>query len=159
MSAPLVPSPLDYIGRRRFAFHPPIKNVQPNEWVLGLGSWSEVQIVNSQTGAEIWIPRQYIGAVSETYDPVLVVGLVKELQYRAGALEPRVKRVIPMPQNVEKRPRLGGDDPSRPPGPADVIGIRVEDREDSPMNKALIALGVGAIVVSLLGAFLSVFAR
>ncbi len=159
MSAPLVPSPLDYIGFRRFAFYPPIKNVQPNEWVLGAGSWSEVQIVNSQTGAGIWIPRQYIGAVSETYDPVLIVGLVKELEYRAGALEPRVKRVIQMPQNVEKRPRLTEDPSSRPSGPAPVIGIRIENREDSPMNKALVTLGIGAIVVSLLGAFLSVLAR
>jgi hypothetical protein len=160
MSAPLVPSPLDYIGRRRFAFYPAIRNIQPNEWVLGTGSWSEVQVVNSQTGAEIWIPRQYIGAVSETHDPVLVVGLIKELEYRAGALEPRVKRVIEMPQVGEKRPVL--TDPSdslRPSGPAPVIGIRVENRDDSPMNRALILLGVGAIVVSLLAALLSVLAR
>jgi hypothetical protein len=159
VSAPLVPSPLDYIGLRRFAFYPPIKNVQPNEWVLGAGSWSEVQIVNSQTGAEIWIPRQYIGAVSETHDPVLIVGLVKELEYRAGTLEPRVKRIIEMPQAVEKGPTVSKDSPPRPSGPAPVIGIRVENREDSPMNKALVTLGIGAIVVSLLGALLSVFAR
>ena len=80
MSAPLVPSPLDYIGRRRFAFYPPIKNFEPNEWMLGTGSWTEVQIVNSRTGIEIWIPRQYIGAVSESSGVLLIVGLRKELE-------------------------------------------------------------------------------
>jgi uncharacterized protein (DUF433 family) len=28
MPAPLVPSPLDYVGRRRFAFYPPVKNAE-----------------------------------------------------------------------------------------------------------------------------------
>ncbi len=160
MSAPLVPSPLDYIGLRRFAFYPPIKNAPPNEWVLGTGSRAEVQVVNSHTGAEIWIPRQYIGAVSETHDLLLLVGLIKELEYRAGALEPRVKRVIEMPQTVRKRNIFAaGEDGDRPAGPAPVIGIRVENREDSPMNRALISFGIGALAVALLAVLLSALAR
>ena len=57
-----MPSPLDYIGPRRFAFYPAIRNADPNEWILGTGSRSEVQVINAQTGREIWVPRQHIGA-------------------------------------------------------------------------------------------------
>lgn len=159
MSAPLVPSPLDYIGPRRFAFYPPIRNAEPNEWLLAKGSWTDVQVVNAQTGAKIWIPRQTIGAVSDSHDGILVVGLTKELEYRAGALGPRFKHVIEMPRDLQlpQRPRIQVD--VRPPGPAPVIGIRVEDREDSPMSRAIVALAIAAIIVALVAAVLAVFRR
>jgi len=99
MAAPFMPSPLDCIGRQRFGFYPPIENAGPNEWLLGAGSRSEVQVVNTQTGVEIWIARQYIGAVSD-HTNVLTVGLRKALEWRAGELQPRVKRVIEMPQST-----------------------------------------------------------
>ena len=155
MSAPLVPSPLDYVGRRRFAFYPPIKNIQPNDWVLGAGSWSEVQVVNSRTGCEVWIPRPYIGAVSETHDSVLIVGLTKDLEYRAGTLGPRIKRVIEMPRVLQETPEVSG----RQPGPAPVIGIRLEHRDDSRVSKAVATLGIGVLVISLLSALISAMAR
>jgi hypothetical protein len=158
MSAPLVPSPLDYIGPRRFAFYPPIKNAEPNEWLLGSGSWTEVQIVNARNGGKIWIPRQFIGGVSDSHDGLLIVGLTKELEYRSGALGPRFKRVIEMPQHVETKPRLVEPEP-RPPGPAPVIGIRVENREDSQMSRAIVTLGVAAMIVALIAAVLAVFDR
>jgi len=158
MSAPLVPSPLDYIGRRGFSFYPPIKNVGPNEWVLGASSWSEVQAVNLCSGRELWIARQYVGAVSETNE-ALVVGLTKELEYRAGALGPRVKRVIEMPHQETEGADLPADEPRRPSGPAPVVGIRIEDRADSSMNRALATLGIGALVISVLAALLSGLTR
>ncbi len=156
MSA-LVPSPLDCIGPRRFAFYPPIKNIETNEWILGVGSWTEVRVVNAKTGGEIWVPRQYIGAVADPNGSVPIVGLTKELAYRAGSLEPRVKRVIEMPQKTEEPLKIGGGEQRRPPGPAPVIGIRIEDRQDSPMNRALITFGVGALIVSLIAAVLALF--
>jgi hypothetical protein len=159
MSAPLVPSPLDYIGPRRFAFYPAIKNAEPNEWLLGTGSWTEVQIINAHTGGKIWIPRQFIGAVSDSHDGLLVVGLTKELEYRSGALGPRFKHVIEMPQHVEAKPRFCLQPDARPPGPAPVIGIRVENREDSPMSRALVTLAVAAVIVALIAAVLAVFRR
>lgn len=154
----LGPSPLDYIGLRRFAFYPSIRNFEPNEWTLGTGSRTEVQVVNSSTGAEIWVPRQYIGAVCEASGPVLIVGLRKELEYRAGTVEPRVKRVIEMPHKSEEPFELCENSERRPAGPAPVIGIRVENRENSPMNNALVALGI-AFIVSLLALAISVLAR
>jgi hypothetical protein len=159
MSAPLVPSPLDYIGPRRFALYPAIKNVEPNEWLLGKGSWTEVQVVNARTGSKMWIPRQCIGAVSDAHDGILIVGLTKELEYRAGALGPRFKRVIEMPRESkpQQRPRI--EPHPRPPGPAPVIGIRVEDREDSSMSRAVVTLAVAAVIVALIAAVLAVFRK
>lgn len=160
MSAPLVPSPLDYIGPRRFAFYPAIKNAGPNEWLLGKSSWAEVQVVNGHTGAKIWIPRQCIGAVSDSHDGLLIVGLTKELEYRAGALGPRFKHVIEMPAHIEPPPRFRvQQSDARPPGPAPVVGIRVEDRDDSPMSRAIVTLGVAALIVALIAAVLAVFRR
>ncbi len=158
MGAPLMPSPLDYVGRRRFAFYPPIKNAEPNEWILGASAWSEVQVVNSCTGREIWIPRQYIGAVSDAHGSVLIVGLTKELEHRAGALGPRIKRVIEMPHADEDSEKPFLDTSRRRPGPAPIIGIRLEPREDSSMNKALATLGIGALM-SLLAALITALSR
>ena|SRR6185312_1666135 len=161
MSAPLVPSPLDYVGRRPFAFYPAIKNTEPNEWLLGTGSWSEVQVVNARTGSELWVPRQYIGAVSETDGPLLIVGVTKDLEFHEGTVEPCVKRVIEMP-HVEAAE--GGTD-SRPEhtrrndGPAPVVGIRLAERGDSSMNKAFATLAIGALVVCLLAALVAAAAR
>jgi len=159
MSAPLVPSPLDYIGPRRFAFYPPIRNAEPNEWLLGKGSWTDVQVVNAQTGGKIWIPRQCIGAVSDSHEGILVVGLTKELEYRAGSLGPRVRRVIEMPRQVETQQRPRIEPAPRPPGPAPVIGIRVENRENSPMSRAIVILAMAAVIVALIAAVLAVFRR
>ncbi len=158
MSAPLVPSPLDYVGRRPFAFYPAIKNAQPNEWLLGTGSWSEVQVVNKQTGSELWVPRQYIGAVSETEGPLLIVGLTKDLEFHEGAIEPCVKRVIEMPHAEESVPE-GEEHSRRNDGPAPVVGIRLAARSDSSMNKAFATLAIGALVVCLLAALVAAASR
>ncbi len=158
MSAPLVPSPLDYVGRRRFAFYPPVRNADPNEWLLGTGSWSEVQVVNARTGCEVWIPRQYVGGVSGGGAGLPIVELKKELEFRCGALEARVKRVIEMPHG-SKKAETAAQEAARAAGPAPVVGIRLEDRAESTMSKAVVTLGVGALGVWLLAVLLSALAR
>jgi hypothetical protein len=152
VSAPFLPSPLDYVGRRRFAFYPPIAHPDPNEWLLGQGGRSEVQVVNARTGREIWVSRQYIGAVSETSSPLLVVGLTKALQISAGNVEPKVKRVIEMPARREaSKLRAFAANAS----PAPVVEISLEPRARSAMNKALLTACTAAIVLALLAALVT----
>jgi hypothetical protein len=151
MSAPLIPSPLDYIGPRRFAFYPPIKNADPNEWRLGAGARSEIQAVNVKTGRELWIPRQHIGAVSDTGDSLLIVGLRKELNFREGEVEPRIKRVIEMPRVSEPDTRTLLSDYS--PRPARVVAIRLDDRKKFPAAKAVVGLTISALLAWLLLSF------
>jgi hypothetical protein len=147
MSAPLVPSPLDYIGRQPFAFYPAIENAGPNEWRLGARSWTEVQAINAQTGFEIWIPRQYIGAVGD--NAVLTVGLRKALEFHGGLLTPRIKRVIEMPQAANNFPPE-----RRKSGPAAVVAIRLNDGRKSRVNKAIAGIALGGLLLALLAAWL-----
>ena len=156
MSAPLVPSPLDYVGRRRFSFYPPIRNAEPNEWLLGTGSWAEVQVVNAQTGLQLWVPRQYVGGVSDQIDLHLVVELTKELDYGKNGVSPRVKRVIEMPVVGNVAGRFLNR--RRSDGPAPVVAIRLqadEPAKDRFFSKVVLA----AVVVSVLAALLATIAR
>ncbi len=154
-----MPSPLDYVGRRRFAFYPPIAHADPNEWLLGVGGRSEVQVVNAQTGREIWVSRQYIGAVSETSGAVLIVGLTKALEFRAGAVEPRIKQIIEMPPAAGVEEDASARLSQRRSTPAPVIEIRLESRADSALNKAMLATCICAIVLALLAALVTAAIR
>ena len=157
MSAPLVPSPLDFVGRRRFSFYPPIRNADPNDWLLGTGSWTEVQVINAHTGLELWIPRQYVGGVSDGAGFRLVVELTKELDYGRRGVSPRVKRVIQMPEasgfgDTDWRHRQRG------PGRAPVVAIKLEPEpsgKDSLVAKVLLV----AVILSVLAALLATIAR
>jgi hypothetical protein len=133
MSLPPI-SPLEHLGNRRFSFYPPILNIEHNEWFFRRGTWSEILVVNSRSAAEIWIPRRFLGEVSQIEDPVVIVGLVKELEYKAGAVWPHQRRVIEMPVAVGEtaRPLQHSGDSA---APAAVIGIRTESATDSRMGK------------------------
>lgn len=154
-----MPSPLDHIGRQHFSFRPAIKNADPNEWMLAAASWSEIKVVNPWTGREIWIARQYLDTVSYASGPMLFVRLTKELELTAGAVHPRVKGVIEMPVIGDNGAMVDIAAKTRSPGPAPVVGIRVEDCQDSPTNRALTYAGTGAILVSILAALFSALAR
>jgi len=156
MSAPLVPSPLDYVGRRRFSFYPPIANVVPNEWLLGTGSWSEVQVVNAQTGLEIWVPRQYIGGVSDGPEVRLIVELTKELDYADSGVSPRVKRVIEIP-HTPSGPEKPSKGQRRRCGSAAVVGIRIENDSESGLRFGKLALA--AVAAFLLASLVMAIAR
>ena len=154
VAAPFMPSPLDYIGRRRFCFYPAIALADPNEWLLGIRGRSEVQAVNAHTGREIWISRQFIGAVSETSNSLLVVGLTQALQFREGALQPRVKQVIEMPADAwAAKPRIR--ECPHPKGLAPVVAIRLASGGKSPAGRALRSACTGAIVIALLAALVA----
>jgi hypothetical protein len=142
MSAPLVPSPLDYIGRKQFAFYPPIRHATPNSWVLGSSSWSEVQVINAQTGRELWIPRRYVGAVSDSSDN-LVVGVTQQLDLRDGEVVlGGNRRVIEMPFPKDAGASLKGH------GPALVIGIRLEKETPTTFQKAPFRVGIALLFVA-----------
>lgn len=152
MTASWLPPLLEEIGRRRFAFHPPVANVGPNDWKLGGVSPTSVRVVNSITGLEVVVPRQLVGAVTEDDGPLLVVGLAKELEFRAGAAWPRERRVIEMPRFVESVPASEDGFASRRSagGPAPVVGIRLERSWDTTVGRFLLISGVGVALVSIL---------
>lgn len=129
MSIPPIPPPLEHLGNRKFSFYPPILNIERNEWTYHQATWSEILVTNVHSGQEVWVPRRFLGEVSRVDDPVLIVGLNKELEYSAGAVWPHRRRVIEMPIAVNDRtaPIVAASDEAR--GPAPVIGIKLESTE------------------------------
>ncbi len=95
MPEPIVES-LEDLGERPFAFYPAILNTEHNEWVLRQVNWSEIHVVNPKTGMELWVPRRYVGEFSSVDDPIIILGLRKELEYKAGTVWPRERQLFSM---------------------------------------------------------------
>ena len=150
MSVPPVPPPLQQLGHRPFSFYPAILNIEHNEWLYRRATWSEVLVQNTKTHEELWLPRAYFGEISLVDEPVMIVGLVKELEYKAGAVWPAKRHVIEMPLAVnETRPRII---PHAPSGPAPVVGIRIESADASKISRVLIAgvaVGIACCVLAV----------
>jgi hypothetical protein len=145
MSIPPIPPPLDHLGARPFSFYPAILNIEHNEWIFRKATWSEILVYNVKSKEEIWIPRRFIGELSRIEDPVVIVGLTKELEFRNGAVLPYQRRVIEMPIAVNDRPVTPA--PPRPPAPAPVVGIRLEAGPEARIGKLILgALFVGVMV-------------
>jgi hypothetical protein len=161
VAAPLIPTPLDQIGRRPFLFYPAIVGIEHNEWMLLRVSNAEVQVVNTKTSEELWIPRRFLGEVSAIEDPFIIAGLVKELEYKGGAVLPHRRRVIEMPRAVngsavtslhDTMPRfLDGGSPA-PAKLAPVIGIRVESGPSSRTGRRLLTWIVASILACVIAA-------
>src|SRR5512141_2863581 len=100
MSGPPIPPLHEPLVHRPFSFYPPILNIAHNEWRLRRSTWSELLVVNAKTGAEVWIPRRFLGEISRVDEPVMIVGLLKELEYKGGSVWPHERRVIEMPRAV-----------------------------------------------------------
>ncbi len=152
MASPPIPPPFDDLANRPFSFYPPILNVEHNEWLYRKATWPEILVVNRKTGVEVWIPRRFLGEVSSIDHPVLIVGLIRELEYRGGSVWPYKRRVVEMPLAVGG-PAAGG--PMAAPerrGPAPVVGIRLESHADRRAFKLIggaVALSVMVYVAAL----------
>ncbi|MEX2260802.1 MAG: hypothetical protein WD696_02565 [Bryobacteraceae bacterium] len=147
MPVPPLPPALDTLGPRPFSFYPPILNIEHNEWRYGRATWSEVLVVNSHSGLEVWIPRRFMGEISSVDEPVVIVGLRKELEYQGGAVWPHERRLIEMPLAVNDRPHVGAAPPESAPRPARVVGIRLESRNESRVGRLVGSVLVIGVVV------------
>ena len=129
---------LDELAGRRFSFYPTILNIEHNEWSLTKETWSEVLVANTASGQEIWIPRTYLGSISNTDSPVLIVGLTCELEWKAGKIWPHQRRLIEMPARkaAPKAAALAAG-----PAPAN----RASVAESSIGRFLMAALGVGLL--------------
>jgi hypothetical protein len=150
MAVPPIPPPLAQVGGRPFSFYPAILNAGHNEWIYRSATWSDVLVRNTKTNEEVSVPRRYLGEISRVDAPVMIVGLLAELEFRSGAVWPAERRVIEMPRAVNDapRPRL-----ARPPADgAVVVGIRLENDSNSRVGKLVlggVALGVAGCVLAI----------
>src|SRR5690349_16000554 len=152
MASPPIPPQLDHLVTRPFSFYPAIIGIEHNEWLYRKANWSEIQVVNCKSGAEIWISRRFIGEVSRVDDPVLIVGLTRELEYKGGMIVPYQRRVIEMPLAVGGSPAAP---PADRPEPAPIVGIRLASATDRRAVHLIGTAVVLAIIVCILAISLS----
>lgn len=137
------------LGGRSFAFYPPIRNVEYNEWRFLQATWSEILVANAKAGIEVWIPRRHFGAISSVDEPMPIVGLTKELEYRTGSVFPFRVKVLEMPSEVPGRP---DGEPAKSAGAAPVVRMG-----KSPQNEGSVVKLIGVmLVVALLAVFSTV---
>ncbi len=140
MASPPIPPLLEHLAARPFSFYPPILNIEHNEWRYRKETWAEILVVNWKTGEEIWIPRRFIGEVSRINDPVQIVGLTRELEYKAGTVWPYQRRILQMPVAAGVRPPdTAAAEPVRAT-PAPVVGIRLEPSDRRMFKLVAVAL-------------------
>src|SRR5271157_3573248 len=143
MASPPIPPSLEHLSTRPFSFYPPILNIEHNEWLFRKATWSEILVVNCKSGAEIWISRRFVGEISRIDDPVVIVGLNRELEYKGGAVWPYQRRVIEMPLAVGGT-STGVPAPQERGAPAPIVGIRLESND-----KRIVRLIGGALAVGI----------
>lgn len=90
------------LSGRSFAFFPPVRHVQHNEWRFVKETWAEMLVENPETGVELWIPRRLLGAISSVDQPFPIVGLQQELEFRAGTVWPYRPKLLEMPRGERK---------------------------------------------------------
>jgi len=139
--------PIPPLPGHPFSFYPAIRHIEHNEWQFRKATWSELIVVNRKSGLEVSIPRRFVGEVSSIDHPVVIVGLLRELEYKDGAVWPYQRRVIEMPVAVGES--MGRSTAPRRDSPAPVVGIRLESRRD---KRPLRWLGGGLAVAILLHA-------
>ena len=141
---------LEALQGRRFSFYPAIRGIEHNEWTMHDSTWSEVQVRNGMTGQEFWIPKRHLGGVSSSDSPVLILGLQRELEFKAGGVYPYRRTVTEMPSTP------AGRVPPAPPVPEPKQ--RLLSGSDARLMRLLaIAIGVG-LLVSVIG-FLGLVGR
>lgn len=146
MSAHPIPE-LEGVSGRAFSFYPPILNIEHNEWKLMEATWSEILVHNTKDDKEIWVPRRFLGAISRVDEPVMIVGLARELEFTAGILRPHERRVISMPKGPPAPPPM---EDSAIPTPAMVSGVRLGDAGESRMGIYILG-GILAVLFVVYG--------
>lgn len=145
MAPELQQLPLEALQGRRFSFYPAIRGIEHNEWSLEDSTWSEVQVRNCQSGQEFWVSKSHLGNVSSSDSPVLILGLHRELEAKAGGVYPYRKVVTEMPSTAASRTR------ATPAGVAPPPKAHAHRRSDARMLR-LLGLAVGAaLIVGVLG--------
>ncbi len=136
---------LDSLRDRRFSFYPAIHGVDHNEWTLTESTWAEIQVRNSGSGQEFWIPKNHLGTVSSTDSPVLILGLERELEAKAGGVFPRRVVVTEIPTTAAGRSSQRSSDAATPPTPSRI------SRSDATMLRLLVVAISVALMAGLVG--------
>ena len=130
---------------RRFSFYPAIRGIKHNEWTVGEATWAEVQVCNCASDQELWIPKRHLGSVSSSDSPVLIQGLRRELEFKAGGVFPYHRVITEIPSTRAGRERRASASGAPPPRE------KLFSRADARMLR-LLAITVGSgLLLALVG--------
>ena len=142
------PPPLDQLAEREFSFYPSIGNLETNLWQILEANWSEFLVKNVGDQTQVWVPRRYLGDVSASDRPVMIVGLNRQLEYKAGQVWPVQKRVLAMPRVPSG---TNAEVPSADSGPATTVrnpALQLDDSEKKVGKLILVALGGSILLIA-----------
>lgn len=142
----------DQLTGRPFSFYPAILNVEHNEWTLLEATWSEILVHNTKSSQEIWVPRRYIGQLSRVDEPVIIVGLNKELEFTAGMIRPHERRVLSLPKNPTGPPPA---DAASIPTPSMIGGVRLGGAGESKIGLLIGGVLIAGVIAAFVGVRLS----
>ncbi|MFN9433111.1 MAG: hypothetical protein ACK6DX_23545 [Acidobacteriota bacterium] len=150
MENPSFPPPLDSLRGREFSFLPSIANIPTNLWRLKDANWSEFLVENEDEPVQVWVPRRYLGELSASDRPVMIVGLNRSLEYKAGQVWPLQKRILEMP-----RPPAGEPAPQATSSPSALdpsLGhqLRLDAAEKKLGRFIFLALGASVLLVAFI---------
>jgi hypothetical protein len=151
MSEPKMP-PAEELKGRAFSFYPPILNVEHNEWMLREATWSEMVVANTKANVVVAVPRRYFGEISQIEEPVMIVGLSRELEYKTGSVWPTERKVVAMPGKVVqmgRRPGTAGEEPKSPGGLKSIIGMG-DSGTDTRISRMILTVFGGIAFAGLL---------
>jgi hypothetical protein len=148
------PPPLNLLVGREFSFHPSIGNLETNLWKLVEANWSEFLVENLGDTTQVWVPRRYLGDVSASDRPVMIVGLNRPLDFKAGQVWPVQKRVIEMPR-APVGDTFGAPASEENSRPSHTMGsgLRLDDSEKKVGRLILVALAGSVLLVALVIAY------
>jgi len=146
MSMSLLPGLLGLTAGRSFSFYPPILGIAHNEWRFRRATWSELVVVNTQSGEEACIPHGFVGEMSLN-GPTAILGLKREMEWRDGLAVPYRRPVVELPVTMNDRAVSNtATVAARPPRPAPVVNIRLESHAPSHTGrKAVVVVMLGVV--------------
>ncbi len=146
MSMSLLPGLPGMTAGRSFSFYPPILGIAHNEWRFRRSNWSDFVVVNTHTGAEACIPRNFVADISANA-PTMIVGLTREMEWRDGMAVPYRRPVVQLPIAVNDTPR-----PARRTRSAPVVSIRLEPPAPVKSGRKAVVFVMLGIVASAITA-------
>ncbi len=147
------PGHLEELAGRVFSFYPTIRNIEHNEWQFRRAEWSEILVVNTKTGTEVWIPRRFIGEISSVDEPVVIVGLTVELEYKGGSVWQYGRRIIEIPSvaPAPAPPPAAGEQgaAAAPAHAAQHARVSAQPTTDSRIGRMILLVLLGLTVLAI----------
>jgi hypothetical protein len=109
-------------------------------------------VANTGSDLVVAVPRRYFGQISQVEEPVMIVGLSRELEYKTGSVWPTERKVLAMPPKVVQMRRPAGSaetEPKSPGGLKAIMGLG-DTGTDTRISRMIMTVFGAVVFVGLL---------